>query len=204
MPRPSQPILSVDRISQAALQLIDSGHPFGVNALARALGVTPSSLYKHVTGRDEIIELVRGLLARTYDDGRQLESWEDVVENHLRVERRIYTEHPHVVPLIASLTVTHDAVIARIDRLASVLLDAGFPDDDVLVIIQLMDALAIGSGLEYAAPDDIWVPATETETLGRLLATASRGHERSDRAFEIGVRMLIATLQEMLDAHHPA
>ena len=63
MPRPRTPILSVDRIADAAIELVDEGAGFGVNALARRLGVTASSLYNHISGRDEIIELMRARLA---------------------------------------------------------------------------------------------------------------------------------------------
>ena len=43
MPRPRTPLLSTDRIGDAAMELVDAGRPFGVNAVARHLGVTPSS-----------------------------------------------------------------------------------------------------------------------------------------------------------------
>ena len=62
MPRPRTPLLSTDRIADAAMELVDDGAPFGVNAIARRLGVTPSSLYNHVRGRDEIVELMSGRL----------------------------------------------------------------------------------------------------------------------------------------------
>ena len=54
MPRPRVRLLSVELIADAAIALADSGEPFGVNALARRLGVTPSSLYNHVDGKDAI------------------------------------------------------------------------------------------------------------------------------------------------------
>ena len=60
MARPRVPLLSADRIADAAIELVDSGDAFGVNALARRLGVTPSSLYKHVDGPDRITQLMRG------------------------------------------------------------------------------------------------------------------------------------------------
>src|SRR5215204_1846200 len=92
--RPRIPLLSPDLIADAALALVDSGQPFGVNALARSLGVTPSSLYNHVDGRDAIIELMRGRLGTTYLAEMPSGTWDEVVAATMRASRRMYSEHP--------------------------------------------------------------------------------------------------------------
>ena len=139
MPRPRTPLLSTERIADAAMELVDAGSPFGVNAIARRLGVTPSSLYNHVSGRDEIIELMRGRLGEQY------------------------------MPLAI--------------------------DDDVLEVVAILDAFSIGFGLDLASPDEIWRPETPTTTLGRLVGSSPRGAQRSDRAFESGLEMLLDGLR---------
>lgn len=59
MGRPSTPILSTDRIATAALDLVNSTGGFTIPGLARRLKVSPSSLYNHVAGREQIVELLR-------------------------------------------------------------------------------------------------------------------------------------------------
>lgn len=199
MPRPKVNLLSVELIADAAIELADSGEPFGVNALARRLGVTPSSLYNHVDGRDAIIELMRGRLSRRYLPTRVSGAWDDVVIGTMRALRRLYAEHPLIVPLIVGKTITDPGVIAGYDRLATALVDAGVPDDDVLPIVAIVDAYAIGFGLDLASPDEIWRADVPTETLGRLIADAARGAERSDAAFEIGLEMLVASLRVRIE-----
>ncbi|GAA1965214.1 TetR/AcrR family transcriptional regulator [Agromyces allii] len=200
MARPKVPLLSVDRIADAALELVDSGQPFGVNALARRLGVTPSSLYNHVDGRDGIIELMRGRFSREANAGAQAAEgeWHEVVAETLRAQRRMYAAHPNLVPLIVGKTITDPYVIGSYDRLATTLLAAGFPDDEVLGVIAILDAYAIGMGLDLASPHDVWQPEGETENLGRLLDDAPHGEERSDRAFELGLEFLIDSLRGRL------
>src|SRR6476620_9978139 len=117
MPRPRTPLLSTDRIADAAMELVDDGAPFGVNAIARRLGVTPSSLYNHVSGRDEIIELMRGRLGERYMPLAIDGTWDVVVEEMLRAERRMYAEHPFLIPLIVGKTITDPTVIASYDLL---------------------------------------------------------------------------------------
>ncbi|MGO4455571.1 TetR/AcrR family transcriptional regulator [Arthrobacter sp. RAF14] len=202
MARPRTPVLTAARIADAAMELIDSGKPFGVNALARALGVQPSSLYNHLDGRRAIIELVRGRLVERYLAAIPDElPWDEAVELVVRSERRMYTEHPHIVPLIATETVTDAAAIASYDQMAAILLRGGFPEHEVLVLIQLLDAFALGSGLDYAAPEDVWEPATPTLHLTRLLSYQPSGKVRSDQAFEIGLDMLLTSLRARLAAH---
>jgi AcrR family transcriptional regulator len=195
MPRPRTPLLSTDRIADAAMELVDEGAPFGVNAIARRLGVTPSSLYNHIAGRDEIVELMRGRLVQRHTPGSLDGTWDQVVERMLRAQRRMYAEHPFLIPLIVGKTITDPSVIASYDRLAAALAEAGFHEDDVLEVIGIIDAFSIGFGLDLASPDDVWRPETPTEVLGRLVEGGARGAERSDRAFEAGLELLLDGLR---------
>ncbi len=199
MPRPRVNLLSVDLIADAAIELADSGERFGVNALARRLGVTPSSLYNHVDGRDGIIELMRSRLGSRYFPEGVTGEWDDVVRVIVRNLRALYADHPLIVPLLVGKTITAPVVIDNYDRLATALAGAGFPDEEVLAIVAIVDAFAIGFGFDVASPDEIWRPETPTLTLGRLVAEAERGRERSDRAFDIGLEMLIDSMRRQLE-----
>ncbi|MGN8552868.1 UNVERIFIED_CONTAM: TetR/AcrR family transcriptional regulator C-terminal domain-containing protein [Microbacterium sp. SLM126] len=199
MPRPKVNLLSVDLIADAAIELADSGERFGVNALARKLGVTPSSLYNHVDGLDAIVELMRTRLGARYFPERVTGEWDHVVRAIVRNLRSLYADHPLIVPLLVGKTITSPVVIDNYDQLATALAEAGFPDDEVLAIMAIVDAFAIGFGFDVASPDEIWRPETPTRTLGRLVRDAERGRERSDRAFDIGLEMLIDSLHRQLE-----
>ncbi|GAT73549.1 TetR/AcrR family transcriptional regulator [Microbacterium hydrocarbonoxydans] len=195
MSRPSTPLLSPEIIGEAALALSAAGEPFGVNAIARRLGVRPSSLYNHVDGMDGIVELMRGRLVEDYRVEPQGESWDEYLLALLREQRRMYADHPQLVPLLVGKTITHPAVIAAYDDLATVLVEGGFPEGDVLAVIGILDAFAIGFGLDLASPEEVWQPGEETRTLGRILENGERGDARSDRTFELGARLLVDSLR---------
>lgn len=203
MPRPRVNLLSVDLIADAAIELADSGETFGVNALARRLGVTPSSLYNHVDGRDAIVELMRTRLGERYMPEPISGEWHEIVTGTVRGLHRLYADHPLIVPLLVGKTITDPGVIADYDRLATALVDAGLPDDEVLAIVAVVDAFAMGFGLDVTSPDEIWSTDTSTTTLGRLMADAATGRERSDRAFEIGLEMLVASLRLRVERAQP-
>lgn len=199
MVRPKVPVLSKDVIADAAVELIDSGAGFGVNALARKLGVTPSSLYNHVEGRDAIIELVRGRLGRRYLPREPQGTWDEVVVQIMRGIRRLCAAHPAAVVLISGKTITDDAVIGTYDDLATALVDGGFPEAEILPIVAVLDAFSLGFGLDLASPDEIWQPRGETRNLGRLVESAELGGPRSDHAFELGLGLLIDSLRLRLE-----
>lgn len=203
MVRPLTPKLSLNLIADEAISLIDSGKPFGVNALARRLDVTPSSLYSHVSGRDEIIELVRARLTPEIAKHPDLTlPWHEAVEATLWAQRRMYAEHPHAILLLVQLTVTSPEVVGYYARLADLLASAGFPDPDILPIIELLDALAIGFGLDQVAPGEIWQTTDTSSTFGRLLAAADQGSGRSEQAFELSLSLLIDALRRRLEGIH--
>ncbi|CAH0175427.1 MULTISPECIES: TetR/AcrR family transcriptional regulator C-terminal domain-containing protein [unclassified Microbacterium] len=95
-------------------------------------------------------------------------------------------------------TITHPAVIAAYDDLATALVDGGFPEDEVLTVIAIIDAFAIGFGLDLASPDEVWEPGEGTRTLGRVMEGAERGTARADRTFELGVGLLVDSLRARL------
>ncbi|WP_223694018.1 TetR/AcrR family transcriptional regulator [Leifsonia poae] len=200
MPRPTSPILSLDGIADAAIALVDAGKPFGVNALARELGVTPSSLYNHVDGKDAIVELMRGRLAErariVVPEGL---AWDAVVEYVVRAQRSMFAAHPLVLPLLVGKPVTDVTVLGYYEALAEALLAAEFPDDEVLVIVAVLDAFALGSGLDLSAPPEVWQARPDT-ALGRLVDRGEAGDVRADRAFDLGVELLLTSLRGRLAA----
>ncbi|MFI9374435.1 TetR/AcrR family transcriptional regulator [Streptomyces parvulus] len=186
-----------------ALELAALGKPLGVNAIARQLGVRPSSLYNHVDGLDGIVELVRGRLTERYLVRSQSAEWDSAIETMLRALRQMYADYPTLVPLLVSATVRSETVIAEYDRLVTTLLDAGFREDEVLGLVAVIDAFAIGFGLDLAAPANVWDASVPTANFGRLLGATPTGRERSDLGFEIGLGMLMSGLRQRL-AHHTA
>jgi AcrR family transcriptional regulator len=204
MPRPRVPLLSIDRIVGEALAMIDDGVEFGVVHLARRLRVNPSSLYNHVSGREEIIELIRGRLADDFDIVVEPGTpWDEAVEYVVRRQRAMFAAHPLFLPLLVGKTVTDPRVISYYEELAAALERAGFPDSEVLDIVAVLDTFALGSGLDLSAPAEVWRTTDAASVFGRLLAGADDGAARSERAFELGLRFILDGLRGRLRATGP-
>ncbi|BBX87459.1 TetR/AcrR family transcriptional regulator C-terminal domain-containing protein [Mycolicibacterium aubagnense] len=203
MGRPSKPLLSADRIAGAAMDLVNKTGGFTVPELARALKVSPSSLYNHVAGREQIVELLRERamsdVALPADD--PLRPWTDVVADIMRSYRQSYARYPRLIPLLTSHAVNSDHALTMYNVLAVAFGRAGFDPADTLRAITLIDAFVLGSALDVAAPDEPWQPGAEVSPeFAAALATGSTKPERADDAFEFGIAVLLRGLKAVLSS----
>ena len=202
MPRPPAPLLSREQIAAAALGLIDGTGTFTLPGLARELGVSPSSIYHHFPGgREAIVEAIRGLLAGTGLPVRaDAGDWRAFATAWARAYRASFARHPRVVPFLTAQTVRDPAVLAGYETLARVLRSAGCRDEDLLHAVTILDCFICGSALDAGAPLDVWAASPDADSaLGTAIrAGLSQPAERSRRSFEIGLRIIVNGLGEII------
>jgi len=199
----------------AALALVDAQGEFTIGEVAAALAVRPSSIYNHVTGKADIVEAMRALIfaagppvavsprstdppvppgaagtADTPPDG-----WQDALRTLLRRYRDAFGRHPKLIPMLTAHTVSSPDVVHMYDDIATVLTAAGIPAEQLLDVMTVLDSFVIGSALGIAAPDQIWDPAhARTPALIAAIAAGGRGRARADRAFELGLDVVLGAL----------
>lgn len=202
MARPPAPLITLGAITDAALDLVDETGDFSLPRLAKRIGVSQSSIYNHVAGREEILELMRRrvleLSPRPPVDGLP---WESALRTLVRSYRDGFARHPRLAPLLVLQTVMDTEVIAMYEELAQTLERAGFSGRDVLSAISTVDAFAIGAALDLAAPEVVWAPPSPGyPALVRALGHAPSGAQRAREAFEFGLDVLVAGLRGRLHA----
>ncbi|VEG51852.1 transcriptional regulator, TetR family [Mycolicibacterium aurum] len=198
MGRPSKPLLSVDLIAQAALDLVRSTGGFTMPGVARKLRVQPSSLYNHVSGRDAIVELLRERAMSEVQlpaDDPDL-PWRDVVAGIARSYRSSFARYPQLIPLLTEYAVNSPQALTMYNALAVTLRRAGFSPADTLRSITLVDSFVLGAALDVAAPDEPWRTRDEVgPELAAALATGAPKPQRADDAFEYGLAVLLRGLE---------
>ena len=201
MGRPRTPLLSADRIADAALELVNATGGFTMPALAARLGVRPSSLYNHVAGRDAIVELLRERAMSevelpSVDPDEPARPWRDAVADIARSYRRSYARYPRLIPLLTAYSVNSASAITMYNTLAATLVRAGFDHAETLRVITLIDYLVLGSALDVAAPEEPWLTSAEVgKEFAAALATATPNPQRADDVFEYGLSVLLAGLE---------
>ncbi|MFV8051158.1 TetR/AcrR family transcriptional regulator C-terminal domain-containing protein [Mycobacterium sp. 48b] len=194
MGRPPVPLLSPDRITSAAMDLVNSTGGFSVPRLARALKVRPSSLYNHVAGREQIVELLRerAMSEVTLPDDDPARPWTEVVADIMRSYRQSYARYPRLIPLLTAHAVNSEHALTMYNTLAVTFSRAGFDPADTLRAITLVDSFVLGSALDVAAPDEPWSTCAEVgPELTAALTTGSTKPARADDAFEFGIAVLL-------------
>ncbi|MEU8657405.1 TetR/AcrR family transcriptional regulator [Actinoplanes philippinensis] len=195
MARPATPKLSVDKIATAALALVDAKGEFTLGEVAAALSVRPSSIYNHLSGKTEIIEAMRALIFREEAPADLTGTWAEALRALLLRYRDAFARHPRLIPMLTAHTVSSPDVVHMYDDIATVLHSAGIPAARLLDVITVLDSFVIGSALDIAAPDQVWDPAqARTPVLVAAIEAAGHGRERADRAFELGLGLILGSL----------
>jgi AcrR family transcriptional regulator len=201
VPRPSVPLLSRDQIAAAALSQIDETGALSLPKLAATLNVSVSSIYHHfANGREAVIEGIRGLLSREVDPLDQNMGWREYTEQWAHRYRSAMARHPHVVPLLTLQTVSAPETLAGYEALATVLRQAGFAAEDLLHVVSILDCFILGSALDASAPLDVWADSGDPESAlsAAIAVTRAQPGDRSQRSFEMGLRILLTGLDELI------
>lgn len=101
--------LNAGRVVEAALEYIDE-HGLAsltMRRLGQRLGVEAMALYRHVPGREELLDLVvQTIIDEMQDDVdvlvRPQDGWQDFVQRLAHGVRRVALIHPRAFPLVAS------------------------------------------------------------------------------------------------------
>jgi AcrR family transcriptional regulator len=111
-PARTDPGLTAERIVQAAITVADrewrSGRDYGALSMRRTaaeLGAGVMSLYRHVPGKDELVDLVVDAIFGQHplpEPGPQ--GWRAKLEISARQEWSLYHQHPWLTPLVAATT----------------------------------------------------------------------------------------------------
>jgi AcrR family transcriptional regulator len=109
-PLPSARVpLNRERVVQTALVYLEENGvaSLSMRRLAQVLGVEAMSLYRHVPGKEDLLDAVVARLVAELDDDPQVvrtpdDGWQDFLQRLAHGIRRVALGHPHAFPLVAS------------------------------------------------------------------------------------------------------
>lgn len=153
-PRPG---LDQRRIIDAALHFIDEHgvQSLTMRRLGAALGVEAMALYRYVPSRESLLDgVVEAVIEDLYGDPEVLlesrDGWQDYLQRLSHGVRRIALAHPAVFPLVATRPPAAPWIrpplrsLRWVDSFLTVLLDAGFRDDDAVVAYRAYTSFLLG------------------------------------------------------------
>lgn len=208
MARPRKPLLSRDRIVEAAGALVDAEGLEAVSTrrLAAALGVSGPSLYNHFRTKDEILDAVADAVSvrvdlSVFDDGRD---WRDSLRAWAHSYRDALSDHPNIVPVLARGPGRRPAGLRLADAVFGAMTAAGWPPAQATRIGALMRYFILGSAVGSFAggfvDDRAAYDPADYPHLGQAHLLAERQREVDDGAFETGLTALLDGLALQYDA----
>jgi AcrR family transcriptional regulator len=139
--------LSAERIVDAALERIEveGAEALTMRNVARALGATPMSLYRHIRDKAElevrVVDRVLGGAAATDAEG----DWRERVTSLHTGLRQVLLDRPAVGHLAIDCWARSRGRTRIQDRLYAILQDAGFSGPDVVIAADALELYTLGA-----------------------------------------------------------
>ena len=205
--------LTRDGITQAALALVDER---GLDALsmrnvAERLGVQASALYGHVSGKQELIQLMLDRIALEIElPEPDPDRWEEQLKEFARAARRAFGSHRDLAGASLANIPTGPNTLVLIDRLLALLSASGLPRQAVAYAADLLPQFITASAYEEslfmqrlerepAYFDQIEAyfraaPADRFPALADLVTELTASDEGPDARFEFGLDVIVQGL----------
>ena len=146
MPRPRS--LDHDTIAAAALVVVDREGlaALSMRAVATQLGVGTMTLYRYVTGREEIERLIADSVFRTADiSTARRASWQRQVRKLSEAMRNAISAHVAVIPLLLTHFPSSPNAWRWLEEMLRALTKAGFSAKERVTAVRALQAYLIGS-----------------------------------------------------------
>lgn len=145
-PRPS---LTVDAIVDAAVAVADAEGLDAVSMarVARALGYTPMSLYRHLASKKELLQLMWNASARGAEElVLEGDGWRSRLEMWAFVQRDAITSHPWITQMPMAAPPMAPNSLTFVEKGLEALDGSGLADADKLRVIGLISSYTLSEG----------------------------------------------------------
>ena len=217
------PSLTRDEIAATAIQLADAHglEAVSMRMLAVALGIGAASLYRYVESKDELVDLMADAVMGADMRHGAAADWRTHLRSYARGLRAMIRRHPWMVVEGAGRTSLGPNTAAVFERVLGGLDGLGLDIDDMLVMVETVDAFTRGRALEEVADhdavrrsgldNDAWMRQQEPYVrrlvdsgryplLSRVILDAEAPHDpdRLETVFRRGLELVLDGLTSML------
>jgi AcrR family transcriptional regulator len=128
---PRRARLNKDRVLRAAVALADKAgiEALSMRNLAEELGVVPMALYKHVAGKEELLDGMIDIVIGEVDPPAGDADWRTGIRQRILSARRSLRRHPWAPGAIESRANPSPAMLAYIDSMVGMFRAGGFSID---------------------------------------------------------------------------
>ena len=211
MPRKLREPLTRDRIVRTGLEIADAS---GVDAVTmrhvgRQLGFEAMSLYRHVAGKEDLLNGMLDVVLDEWELPTDDEHWAQAVRTSALSVHAALRRHPWAARLLMTPRHIRPARLGYMNRLLATLRRGGFDADTTYHVYHLLDGHIFGFSLweiAYTAS-----PTTDEEVVARFMASVpwdeyphltehrdqhlTEGAHQEVSAFEVGLDLILDGLE---------
>lgn len=197
-------VLTPRAIAVAALDLAEEegAENLTMRSLASRLHRRPSSLYNHITGREDLIEHMRAIIVEHIEvDGFATQPWDIALVEWAKSYLSAFAMWPSSIRLLATTPITDPATLAMYDVVVSALMTGGWPEEQAIAVMRTVEAHVLGSALDVIAPENLLSPDAVPPDLTSLRRSLDPAHFSSwsaQAAFDLGIHALLDGLRARL------
>ncbi|MFC3500102.1 TetR/AcrR family transcriptional regulator [Micromonospora krabiensis] len=142
--------LSRDRILRAAVALADETgiESLSMRNLAQDLGVVPMALYKHVAGKDDLLDGMIDVVVGEIDPPVPGTGWKHTIRRRILSARQVLRRHPWAPLAIESRNMATPAVLAYLDAMVATLRAGGLSADLAHHVMHALGSRILGFSQE--------------------------------------------------------
>ena len=157
--------LSRERILRTAVALADGGgvESASMRKIVQELGVVPMALYKHVSGKDELLDGMVDVVVGEIDPPAPNVDWMTAVRRRILSARRALLRHPWASRVIESRTDPTPTVLGYMDSMIGMFRAGGFSIDLTHHAMHAMGSRLMGFSQELFNDSADAAPEVEAE-----------------------------------------
>ncbi|GAB3297415.1 TetR/AcrR family transcriptional regulator [Parasphingorhabdus pacifica] len=202
MPRPTNPLLSPERIRESGLEIVDTQglEALSMRRLADALGVKAASLYNHVATKDALLQEIADSVMADVDVSGFDVDWHTGLITWARSYRAALAAHPNLVPFMASGPARRETALSRADAVHGGLVRAGWPQRYATMIGASTKYLVVGAAMASFSRgfvEDAEIYDERFPNLGRAHLLARHATEIDQDSFELALASLVDGLHHL-------
>lgn len=200
-----RPPLSRARVLDAAIELADRGglEALTMRRLGSELDVEAMSLYKHVDGKDDILDGMVDAVIAAIEVPEPGTEWKDAMRRRASSARSVLLRHSWAIALFEARGLNSSVTIGYADSILGCLREGGFDAEDAAHAFFLLDTFVYGHVIQEAAtkrePDEgTGSDGPPPRYLMEVQELASAGRFSFDTEFEFGLEFFLDALAQHL------
>ena len=138
--------LNRERVLRAAVELADRGgiEALSMRKLGQELGVDAMALYRHVRGKDDLLDGVRDVIVGQIERPAPGEDWKATLRGLAMAARRVMLRHPWARQVLEERGTSGPAALAHIEAALGTLHAGGFSIEVAHHALHLLDSRIFG------------------------------------------------------------